>query len=94
VPTVRDIKREICRAFRVTPTEIEGNSRVARIAHPRALFAAAARGITNASYSRIGQAIGGRHHSTVMHLEKRGIELLPRYPDEMRRFREAVRKTL
>jgi chromosomal replication initiation ATPase DnaA len=97
VPTLRDIKREVCREFKVTGAEISGNSREYRIAHPRAIFVAIARKMLKASQERIGRELSGRDHSTISHLERRGVELVrsnPEYLLRVHRIREALRSTL
>jgi chromosomal replication initiation ATPase DnaA len=97
VPTLRDIKREVCREFKITAAEISGNSRVYRISHPRAIFVAIARKMIKASQERIGRELSGRDHSTIAHLERRGADLVrsnPQYLEKVMRIREALRSTL
>jgi chromosomal replication initiation ATPase DnaA len=97
VPTLRQIRTAVCREFKITAEEIEGRSRKTRIAHARAIFCAMAKGITKASYTRIGREIRHRDHSTVTHLEKRGISLVrsdPEYLAKVLLIREALRPTL
>jgi chromosomal replication initiator protein len=97
MPTLRDIKREVCREWKITAAEISGNSREYRVAHPRAIFVALARGIIKASLTRIGRELNGRDHSTISHLERRGKDLVrsnPEYLAKVMRIREALRSTL
>jgi chromosomal replication initiation ATPase DnaA len=97
VPTLRDIKREVCRESKITAAEISGNSREYRIAHPRAIFVALARKMIKASQERIGRELSGRDHSTIAHLERRGVELVrsnPEYLARVLKIREALRSTL
>jgi chromosomal replication initiation ATPase DnaA len=96
VPTLRDIKRETCKAFGVTAAELSGPSRERRIAHARAIFVAVSRKMLKASQERIGREIN-RHHSTVLHLERRGMQLVrdnPEYKQKVLGAREALRETL
>jgi chromosomal replication initiator protein len=97
LPTLRQVRSAVCKEFRVSADELAGASRARRIAHARAIFVSMARGITKASYKRIGREIGDRDHSTVMHLKKRGITLIrgnPEYLVKVHRAREALRSTL
>lgn len=91
------MRSAVCKEFRVNADELTGPSRERRIAHARAIFVSMAREITTASYERIGREIGDRDHSTVMHLNKRGIILRrgnPEYPAKVHHVREALRNTL
>jgi chromosomal replication initiation ATPase DnaA len=97
VPTLREIKREVCREFKITGAELTGNSREYRIAHPRAIFVAIARKMIKASQERIGRELSGRDHSTIAHLERRGKELVRSYPEylvKVQRVREALQSTI
>lgn len=97
MPTIRQVRSAVCREFKITADELTGPSRERRVAHTRAIFVSMARGITKASYKRIGREIGDRDHSTVMHLKKRGISLIrnnPEYLAQVMRIREALRSTL
>ena len=96
MPTLRNIRVAVCKEFGITVAELTGPSRERRIAHCRAIFAAMSRKMIEASQERIGREIN-RHHSTVLHLERRGVELVrsnPEYLAKVMQIREALRSTL
>jgi chromosomal replication initiation ATPase DnaA len=82
--------------LRITAEEISGPSRTKNIAHARAVFAVLARKMIKVSFVRVGRELN-RHHSTVLHLERRGLQLVrsnPEYLAKVLRIREALRSTL
>ena len=96
MPTLRNIRTAVCKEFGITVAELTGPSRERRIAHCRAVFVAISRKMIKASQERIGREIN-RHHSTVLHLERRGMQLMrsnPEYLAKVHRIREALRSTL
>jgi chromosomal replication initiator protein len=66
-PTLDQIQRATCDVFGLTREELLSASRAARLAWPRQLAMYMARAHTGASLPAIGQAFGGRNHTTVMH---------------------------
>jgi hypothetical protein len=69
--TVDLVKRETALHFRLTRSEIEGPQRSKRVAHPRQLGMTLSRFYTSLSLSQIGQAFGGRDHTTALHAMRR-----------------------
>jgi chromosomal replication initiator protein len=74
-PTVRRIIEEVCDHFHLTRDEIASPRRTARLAVPRQLAMYLCRHHTDTPLNRIGEELGGRDHSTVVHalgaIEKR-----------------------
>lgn len=57
----------ICDYYGITQEEIFSNKRSAKISEPRQIIMYLARTMTNLSFKEIGEELGGRDHSTVMH---------------------------
>ncbi|MDO4935227.1 MAG: chromosomal replication initiator protein DnaA [Phascolarctobacterium sp.] len=57
----------ICDYYGITQEEVFSNKRSAKISEPRQIIMYLARTMTNLSFKEIGQELGGRDHSTVMH---------------------------
>ena len=74
-PTLQRIIEEVCDHFQLSQDEIASGRRTARLAVPRQLAMYLCRHHTDTSLHRIGEALGGRDHSTVVHalsaIEKR-----------------------
>jgi chromosomal replication initiator protein len=77
----------VCEAFGVTREEIESARRTARIALSRQVAMYLCRHHTDRSLAAIGQAFGGRDHTTVVH----SLGVVERRLREDDRLREAVR---
>jgi chromosomal replication initiator protein len=67
LPTIERVIGEVCHHFQVTRQEIASVRRTARIVVPRHLAMYLARHCTDAPLNRIGEELGGRDHSTVLH---------------------------
>jgi chromosomal replication initiator protein len=65
--TVGRVIEEVCEHFQLSRTEIASGRRTARVAVPRQLAMYLCRHHTDAPLNRIGAALGGRDHSTVVH---------------------------
>ena len=96
--TLESILESAAAYFGVTPEELTGRNRSARIALQRQLVMYVMREETDASLPQIGQALGGRDHTTIIHgCEKISTELdgnqdLNRQLNELRnRLYEPVR---
>jgi hypothetical protein len=71
-----EIKRVTARQFGVTVMGIEGQDRRRSLARPRQVVMWIARRLTSLSTTTIGQRLGKRDHSTVIHGDQRIAELL------------------
>jgi len=80
-PTVEIIQDATCELFGLTREELVSDGRSRRITWPRQLAMYLSREHTAQSLPAIGQAFGGRNHTTVMHACKRAAERLRSDPD-------------
>jgi chromosomal replication initiator protein len=62
-----NIQRVVADYFSLSPNDLKGKKRTQNIVFPRQLSMYIAREITEYSTTEIGQAFGGRDHTTVMH---------------------------
>ena len=69
--TIVRIQEVVCEQYGLSSDELLSSSRAARIAKPRQLAMYLARMHTKASLPAIGEAFGGRNHTTVMHAVKK-----------------------
>jgi chromosomal replication initiator protein len=65
--SVDNIQRVVAEYFSLSPNDLKGKKRTQNIVFPRQLAMYIAREITEYSTTEIGQAFGGRDHTTVMH---------------------------
>lgn len=68
---VGEIRKRACEMFNIHPKALKERSRSRSVAHPRMLVLFLARKFTQATYSEIGDQIGGLNHSTVIAAEKK-----------------------
>jgi chromosomal replication initiator protein len=80
-PTVGRIQDITCELFGLTREEMLSDGRAARLSWPRQLAMFLAREHTGASLPAIGQAFGGRNHTTVLHACRRASERVASDPD-------------
>ena len=69
--TPENIKKAVCRHFKIKMSDLEGKSRKNSIAFPRQIAMYLCREMTDYSNVRIGSIFGNRDHSTVMHACKK-----------------------
>jgi chromosomal replication initiator protein len=69
--TIREIQIATCEAFGIGLDDLLSPSRAARVAWPRQVAMYLARELTDRTLPAIGDAFGGRDHSTVLHAVKR-----------------------
>ncbi|MDA1177290.1 MAG: DnaA/Hda family protein [Planctomycetota bacterium] len=67
VPTNDEILRSHAEHFHLTVTQLRSASRTRTVVLARSLAMLLCRELTGASYTKIGEAFGGRDHSTVLH---------------------------
>ena len=80
-----EVLRAVSFAFEVRWLEFVSTRRTARVAIARFAAYYLARNLTNASLSMIGNAMGGRDHTTVLHGITRAIAMMDTDPDFRRR---------
>ncbi|WP_022923463.1 chromosomal replication initiator protein DnaA [Serinicoccus marinus] len=69
--TVATIIREVSEFFQITVDELCGTSRSRTLVNARQIAMYLCRELTDLSLPKIGQAFGGRDHTTVMHAERK-----------------------
>lgn len=69
--SIEEIQRAVSEHFNLSTQDLKSERRTNAIAEPRQLAMYLARRHTNASYSDIGDAFGGRDHSTVIYAEEK-----------------------
>lgn len=75
-----NIKDMVAEYFGISIKDLVGKKRSRNIARPRQIAMALTREFTNDSFPDIGQAFGGRDHSTVIHACEKVAELLKEDP--------------
>jgi chromosomal replication initiator protein len=71
VPTIAGIQAAVASHYDLSVRELVSPSRAARIAWPRQVAIHLARELTSSSLQEIGEAFGGRNHTTVLHACRR-----------------------
>jgi chromosomal replication initiator protein len=66
-PELREIISVVARYMRIPQKQLRSGSRKQSIVFPRSVAIYLARELTGASYHKIGRALGGRDHTTIMH---------------------------
>jgi len=79
--SLRDIQEQVCSAFDVSLEQLLSSSRAAAVTWPRQIAMYLAREMTDATLPAIGQAFGGRTHTTVLHAHRRTAERIASDPD-------------
>jgi chromosomal replication initiator protein len=79
--SIADIQAAVCEVFDLTPQELLGPSRVARVALPRQVAMYLSRELTDNSLPSIGRAFGDRDHTTVLHACRRTGERIASDPE-------------
>lgn len=65
--TIENIQKTVADYYKIKVAEMYSKKRTRNFARPRQIAMALARELTNHSFPEIGEAFGGRHHTTVMH---------------------------
>jgi len=73
---ISDIEKAVCLKFKLEKLDLRNHSRRWDVARPRQVAMYLCRQLTNASYPKIGRHFGGRHHTTIIHGERRIKEFL------------------
>lgn len=69
--TIDEILQKVGTFYNITILQLQGQKRLKNFAFPRHIAMYIARTFTDLSYPEIGQAFGGRDHTTVMHAYKK-----------------------
>lgn len=73
--SIDDIQKTVCEFYKIRVSELLSSKRTQLIARPRQIAMALAKELTQLSLPSIGNAFGGRDHSTVIHAQKTIINL-------------------
>ncbi len=65
--TIENIQKTVADYYKIKVAEMYSKKRSRNISRPRQIAMSLARELTNHSFPEIGEAFGGRHHTTVMH---------------------------
>jgi chromosomal replication initiator protein len=80
-PTIAAVQEAVCAFFGITLDELLARTRSPRLTWPRHAAMYLARELTDHSLPVIGQAFGGRDHSTVLNAARRAAERMASHPD-------------
>ncbi|HSI22543.1 MAG TPA: chromosomal replication initiator protein DnaA [Methylophilaceae bacterium] len=65
--TIENIQKTVADYYKIKVAEMYSKKRSRNVARPRQVAMAMARELTDRSFPEIGEAFGGRHHTTVIH---------------------------
>jgi len=65
--TIENIQKTVADYYKIKVAEMYSKKRSRNFSRPRQIAMSLARELTNHSFPEIGEAFGGRHHTTVMH---------------------------
>lgn len=65
--TMENIQKTVADYYKIKVSDMFSKKRSRNVARPRQVAMSLARELTNHSFPEIGEAFGGRHHTTVMH---------------------------
>ena len=85
-PDPERVVSEVCTYFALKPKELRGRRRPARIVLPRQITMYLLRNLTDMSLTEIGDILGGRDHTTVIH----GVEKIKKVASEDLGVREQI----
>lgn len=74
--TINNIQKTVAEYYKIRLADLHSKSRARQVARPRQVAMALSKELTNHSLPEIGDAFGGRDHTTVLHAKKRIAELL------------------
>ena len=74
--TLESIQKTVAEYFKMRVSDLLSKKRTRSIVRPRQLAMALAKELTNHSLPEIGDAFGGRDHTTVLHACRKVVELL------------------
>ena len=89
--TIANIQKTVCEYFKVRSTDLLSAKRSRSIARPRQIAMALAKELTKHSLPEIGNAFGGRDHTTVLHATRKIKELRDSDPAVEEDFKNLLR---
>ncbi len=73
--TINNIQKTVAEYYKIRVSDLHSKSRSRKVARPRQIAMALAKELTNYSLPEIGNAFGGRDHTTVLHACRKIAEL-------------------
>lgn len=89
--TIENIQKTVAEYYKIKVAELSSPRRNRSLARPRQMAMALAKELTNHSLTEIGDAFGGRDHTTVLHASRKIKELLATDPDLTEDYRNLIR---
>lgn len=89
-PAMNEILQAVARYYRVPQKVLKSSTRRQSAVAARAMAIYLARELAELSYERIGQALGGRDHSTIMHSYRKVADALTHDPQIRQNFAELL----
>lgn len=74
--TINNIQKTVAEYFKIRISDLHAKSRSRQVARPRQMAMALAKELTDHSLPEIGEAFGGRDHTTVLHACRKILELV------------------
>lgn len=74
--TINNIQKTVAEYYKIRVADLLSKSRARQVARPRQVAMALSKELTNHSLPEIGDAFGGRDHTTVLHAKRKVAELL------------------
>ena len=81
VITIQDIQQRVGEFFGLKPEDFKARKRTKAVAFPRQIAMYLARELTDLSLPKIGNAFGGRDHTTVIHAHERVVQQMQKDPE-------------
>jgi chromosomal replication initiator protein len=78
---IKDIAKLVSRRMNIRLTDLRSSTRQARVVRARGVVTLLVRDTTNLSLQEIGEYLGGRDHSTVLHSYNKTVKLLSTDPE-------------
>ncbi|RMG91493.1 MAG: chromosomal replication initiator protein DnaA [Zetaproteobacteria bacterium] len=90
VITIEDIQKKVAGYYNINPKEMRSNKRTRTVAFPRQIAMYAAKELTQQSLPEIGEAFGGKDHTTVLY----AVRKIDRMRRESSDFDEEIQRIL
>ncbi len=74
--TINNIQKTVAEYYKIRVADLHSKSRARQVTRPRQVAMALSKELTNHSLPEIGDAFGGRDHTTVLHAKRRIAELV------------------
>ena len=74
--TVQNIQKTVAEYFKIRVSDLHSRQRTRRVVRPRQIAMSLAKELTSMSLPEIGDAFGGRDHTTVLHAQRKIGELV------------------